>query len=157
MLRSRGVFRVNVRLLGSRENSQEVRPQLSRLLPLRTQGLDYRVPLAALLVSLGYYVGTKVGFALTFHPHPISVLWPPNAILLGALLVTPVQWWWMLIVAVLPAHIIAQTGAQVPTAMVLGWFVSNVSEALIGAVCIRRVLRGPLRFDGVRSVAGFIV
>ncbi|HKU71752.1 MAG TPA: MASE1 domain-containing protein, partial [Burkholderiales bacterium] len=148
---------MNVRLLGSRENSQGVRPQLSGLLPLRTQGLDYRALLAALLVSLGYYVGAKVGFALTFHPHPISVLWPPNAILLGALLVTPVRWWAILIAAALPAHLTAQFNADIPTAMVMCWFVSNVSEALVGAVCIRRVLRGPLRFDGVRSVAVFIV
>jgi two-component system sensor kinase FixL len=150
-----GVFRVNVRLLSrSQGNVQEARPGPPAWLPLRMQ--DYRQFLAALLVGLGYYVGAKIGFALTFHPHPISVLWPPNAILLGALLVTPVQWWWMLIAAALPAHLYAQLDANVPTAMVTCWFVSNVSEALIGAVCIRRVLRGPLSFDGVRSVSVFI-
>jgi hypothetical protein len=39
-----------------------------------------RATLAAIWVFGGYYVGAKVGFALTFLPHPISVLWPPNSI-----------------------------------------------------------------------------
>ena len=41
--------------------------------------------LTAVLVCLGYFIGVKIGFALTFQPHPISILWPPNAILLAAL------------------------------------------------------------------------
>src|SRR5262245_55701498 len=35
----------------------------------------------ALLAAGGYYAGAKVGLELTFSPHPISVLWPPNSIL----------------------------------------------------------------------------
>src|SRR5204862_1305291 len=42
-----------------------------------------------LLVFGGYYLGAKVGFALTFQPHPVSVMWPPNSILLAALLLSP--------------------------------------------------------------------
>ena len=52
------------------------------------QPLDRHLVLAVLLVAMGYYAGVKIGFALTFQPHPISVLWPPNAILLGALVCT---------------------------------------------------------------------
>ena len=40
-------------------------------------------------VFAGYYLGTRLGLALTFMPNPISVLWPPNAILFAALLLTP--------------------------------------------------------------------
>ena len=132
------------------------RPARPSWLQAHVRDLDRRAVLVAFLVALGYYVGAKVGFALTFLPHPVSVLWPPNAILLGALLVTPTQWWWLLIAAALPAHLESQLDAQVPTAMVLCWFVSNVSEALIGAVCVRRFLRGAPRFDSLRSVAVFI-
>jgi two-component system sensor kinase FixL len=123
----------------------------------RAQAVDWQPVLASLFVALGYYAGVKVGFALTFHPHPISALWPPNAVLLGALLVTPVRWWWMLIAAVLPAHLNAQLDANVPTAMVLGWFVSNVSEALIGAVFVRHFVAGQLKLDSLRSVIVFIL
>jgi integral membrane sensor domain MASE1 len=40
-----------------------------------------RGALAALLVFAGYYVGARVGFALTFQPHPVSTLWPPDSTL----------------------------------------------------------------------------
>jgi len=45
------------------------------------------------LVFAGYYLGTRVGLALTFLPNPISVLWPPNAILFAALLLVPFRMW----------------------------------------------------------------
>jgi PAS domain S-box-containing protein len=122
-----------------------------------TRALSY-LPLAggAFLVFAAYYLGAKVGLALTFHPHPISVLWPPNAILLAALLLAPFRWWPALILAAFPAHLLAELQDGVPAAMVLCWFVSNVSEALIGAFCVRWVLQGPLTFDSLRKVGMFI-
>src|SRR5262249_43444623 len=79
------------------------------------------------LVFIGYYLGARVGFALTFHPHPISVFWPPNSILLAALLLTPARIWWFLLLAAFPAHLIAELQSGVPLAMVVCWFVSNCS------------------------------
>lgn len=46
------------------------------------QFFNWRVGGTALLVALAYYLGAKIGFALTLRPHPVSVLWPPNSILL---------------------------------------------------------------------------
>ena len=48
---------------------------------------------AALLVALGYYVGARIGFALTLDPSSVPILWPPTAILLAGLLLTPVRSW----------------------------------------------------------------
>ena len=91
----------------------------------------------AILVFAGYYLGSRIGFALTFLPSPISVLWPPNAILFAALLLVPRERWWLVIAAALPAHLLAQLQSAVPLQMVLCWFVSNLTEALIGATCTR--------------------
>lgn len=41
--------------------------------------------------------------------------------------------------------------------MVLCWFVSNMSEAVIGAFCVRRIVRGPVKLDSVREVGIFLV
>jgi PAS domain S-box-containing protein len=112
--------------------------------------------LAAILVAIGYYCGAMIGFALTFGPLPISVLWPPNSILLGALLLTPPRWWWLMISSAFPAHLAAEMQSGVPAAMVLAWFASNCSEALIGAITVRSVLGERLRFDSFRHVSGFI-
>ena len=61
--------------------------------------LQRRTVLAALLACVGYYVGSQIGFALTFRPHPVSVLWRPNSILLAVLLLTPVRTWWLMLLA----------------------------------------------------------
>src|SRR5260221_202653 len=44
----------------------------------------------------------------------------------------------------------------VPTAMVLGWYFSNCSEALIGAGLVRALVPGPLRLDTLRSAGIFL-
>ena len=108
-----------------------------------------------LLVFVGYYLGARVGLALTFQPHPISVFWPPNAVLLAALLLTPPRIWWFLLLAAFPAHLIAELQSQVPPAMVVCWFISNCSEALIGAGLTVYLLRSPVQFDNLRSVIVF--
>src|SRR5690349_10354803 len=70
------------------------------------------------LVCIAYYAGAKLGLALTFSPYPISVLWPPNAILLAALLLTPPQRWYLPVLAALPAHLLAELQGGVPLLMV---------------------------------------
>lgn len=117
----------------------------------------FRPLLAALLVFLGYYFGAKIGFALTFQPHPVSTLWPTNSILLAALLLSPVRRWWVVLLAAFPAHLLVQLNAGISASMLLCWFVSNCSEALIGAVCMRYLTRGVPRFDSIRHVGVFII
>src|SRR6266404_5308518 len=117
--------------------------------------LDYRPFFAALLVFAAYYIGAKIGFALTFQPHPVSVLWPPNSILLAALLLTPVRVWWVILLAAFPAHLAAQLQSNVPPTMILCWFISNSCEALIGAGCVRYLIDRPVRFDRLRNVGIF--
>ena len=41
--------------------------------------------------------------------------------------------------------------------MVLCWYVSNVSEALIGAVCVRSLLRRTPAFDRVHDTGVFLL
>jgi signal transduction histidine kinase len=110
----------------------------------------------ALLVAVGYYFAARVGFAFTLQPYPISTLWPPNALLLAALLLAPTRAWWWLLAAVLPAHLLVELQSGVPVAMVLGWYVSNCSEALIGAGLARAFVPWPLRLDSLRSAGIFL-
>ena len=111
--------------------------------------------MAGLLVFAGYYFGAKIGFAFTFHPHSVSVLWPPNAILLAALLLTPVRTWWVILVVALAAHWLVQLQSDIPPLMIFCWFVSNSCEALIGAGCTRYLIRGPVRLDRLSNVVIF--
>ena len=92
-----------------------------------------RTGVPAFIVGAGYYVGTRIGFALTPSSTPTATFWPPNAILLAALLLAPTRMWWAFLLAVFPAHLLAQAQVGVPTWTAIGWFISNTGEALIGA------------------------
>lgn len=119
--------------------------------------VPWHLPAVAAGVAAMYYAGARLGLALTFEPLPISVLWPPNALLLAALMLSPRRWWLALIAAAFPAHLLGQIESDVPAAMVLFWFVSNITEALIGASLMLR-LGGPgpqLRSTG--SVLAFVL
>jgi len=119
--------------------------------------LRERPPLVALLLmAVVYYVGARVGMSLTAAPFPLSVLWPPNALVFSALVLMPTRWWWALIVAAFPAHLAAELQDNVPVVMVLCWFVSNVTEALIGAAIVRRLSGSEGGLSSVRSVIVFL-
>ena len=81
----------------------------------------------------------------------------PTRFSLASLLLAPTRWWWALILAALPAHLFAELGTGIPLAMVLSWFVSNSTEALIGAAGVRLFLKGPLLLDDIKQVAVFLV
>src|ERR1044072_4971106 len=112
---------------------------------------EWRLPVIGLCVFAGYYLGAKIGFALTFGPYPVSVLWPPNSILVAALLFTPPRIWWFVLLAAFPAHCATQLQNHVPPLMILCWFVSNCSEALVGAGLTRYLVGGPLRLTSLRN------
>ena len=118
---------------------------------------DIRSVLISILVGLAYYAGAKMGFALTFKPHPVSVMWLPNSILLAAFLLMPVRKWWLLIATALPAHIAVELGSGVPGTMVLCWFISNCFEAVFGAAAIRVFCKEPVRFDTFRNISIFFL
>ncbi|PYI58104.1 MAG: hypothetical protein DMC59_09260 [Verrucomicrobia bacterium] len=114
-----------------------------------------RLLVIGLWVFAGYYLGCKIGFALTFKPHPVSVLWLPNSILVAALLLTPPRVWWFALLAALPAHLAAQLQSHVAPLMILCWFISNSCEAVIGASLMRYLIGGPIRFTTLRNVGFF--
>jgi PAS domain S-box-containing protein len=116
------------------------------------RGLNQRAVLSGLLACIGYYLGTKVGLALTFQPHPVSVMWPSNTILLAALLFNPPRVWWFLLLCVFPAHLVTQLQNHIPPTMSVCWFISNSTEALIGAAGIQFFLGSSPRFESMRSI-----
>lgn len=109
----------------------------------------------AALVGGFYYVGANIGLALTFSGVPVSVLWLPNSVLLAGLLLTPRRWWWAALAGALPAHLLADLQTGMPLALVLGGFFSNVVEALVAALLVRR-FAGARGLRTRRSVVVFV-
>jgi signal transduction histidine kinase/integral membrane sensor domain MASE1 len=113
---------------------------------------------APALVFIAYYVGAQLGFALSFPSSPVSTLWAPNALLLAAFLLTPARTWWiLLLLGALPAHLAVELSLGVPLVMTACWFVSNTTEALLGAFVIRRFLPHPVKLEGVGAVGVFVL
>jgi two-component system, LuxR family, sensor kinase FixL len=112
--------------------------------------------LAVLLGCAGYYVGAVIGFGLTFPDSSVATLWPPNAILLSSLLLVPTASWWLVFLGAFVAHILVQWQSGVPVLMVLCWFISNSTEALIAAFCLRRVFKSYPQFDSMKNVAFYV-
>src|SRR5262245_7770576 len=112
---------------------------------------------AALVVSIVYLGGMKVGSALTAPGSPISTLWPSNALLMAAFLVAPRRLWPLFLAVLFPAHVLFQRQLGLPLVASLGWFVGNTGEALLGAWFLRRSGdREPL-FGTVRSGIRFVL
>src|SRR5215470_1732558 len=109
-----------------------------------------------LLVALGYYVGARLGFVLKFPHETPSVMWPPNAVLTTALLLATPRRWWMYLLAALPAHLAVELPAIGPPAVVFGLFLTNCSEAVLGAGLLRRFSDQPARFNTLPRMALFI-
>jgi len=106
--------------------------------------------LGALALAAGYYATAQLGEALGFPNAPVSALWLPNALVMGALLIAPRRFWWFYLLAILPAHLIAQLPLpDVALLRVLTQYVLNCATALIGALAIARFEPGTHRFDRV--------
>ena len=122
--------------------------------PARSDG--FPLPSGTLLtagaVAAAYFLGSLLGLSLQFPSTQISAIWPPNAILLATLLVVPWRRWWIYLLAVLPAHLLAQGLMGIPLMVVLINFAGNAGEALIGALAILGLAERPIRFNRLRTM-----
>ncbi len=117
----------------------------------------YRALAIPVLISFTYYLGATVGFVLKPPGSPISAFWPPNAILLAVLLLTPIRMWWVVLVAVLPAHLLVKHQHGTAIAESLGWFIGSTGEAFLGAACIIAFKKSKPLFDSVHGLVVFLV
>jgi len=111
----------------------------------------------ALGVGVAYYVGAELAFWVGTLTYFFAPLWPPNMILLCALLMAPYRSWWLYIAAVLPAHIAAETRVGMQALPLLGAFICNVALALSSAAGLRRLSAGPPWLDGLAKAWTFIL
>jgi two-component system, LuxR family, sensor kinase FixL len=104
--------------------------------------------LGALALAAGYYATAQLGEALGFPNAPVSALWLPNALVMGALLIAPRRYWWFYLLVILPAHLIAQLPLpDVALVQVLIQYVLNCATALIGAFALAHFEPDTHRFD----------
>ena len=107
----------------------------------------------------GYYAGAIFGITFSLPPAGIATIWPPNAIVLAALLLAPPRVWWVYLLALLPTHlhVVANFQGAVPLAVMFSQYAANVIQVVLGAVAVRAVVGAPPRFDSLRGMASFVL
>jgi signal transduction histidine kinase len=126
--------------------------------PLRWPLDLWRAFQGPLLLAAAYFVGAEIAFAIgTLSDKIFAPFWPPNVILLCALLLAPERRWWVYIAAAAPAHMIAEFGIGMPAAQMLLAFATNCGVALLNALTVRRLVGHAPWFGDLRTLAAYIV
>lgn len=117
---------------------------------------DSPYPVRLLLVGVFYYLSARLGLFLSFSPSNIGALWPPNAVLLTALLTQSPRLWLGYLLVVIPAELAADLPAGITLNQSLVFLSADYVEVLVAALLLRAVVRGPLQFQRTVEVLAFV-
>nr|WP_251068148.1 diguanylate cyclase [Marinobacter sp. C7] len=117
---------------------------------------QYHTVFFPLITGLLYYLGAYVGVHFAALDSGIVVLWPPNAVLLAALLSRPPRLWWPLFLAVMAAEVLADVPVFTVTQAVL-FGVINIAECMIAAGLIRYWLARDIDWNEPKDLGVFLV
>jgi two-component system, LuxR family, sensor kinase FixL len=123
------------------------------------RGSQPRIGLAlrGLLLGTAYYFGSLLGHALIFPSSYISIIWPPNAISLVALLLSPQRQWLSLLLIAFPVHVLAQAQFEVSLLAATLYYVYDCALVLLTATALRRFGLGDLALGDLRKALVFMV
>lgn len=111
-----------------------------------------------LAVSVAYYLGAEAAFLIgTLSDKMFAPFWPPNSVLFCALALLPYQRWPLYVMAVFPAHVIAELGVGMGWPQLVVAFVTNCMVAVFGAFGLRYLLGAPPWFYGLRSAIAYVL
>jgi PAS domain S-box-containing protein len=111
-----------------------------------------------LIVFVAYWLGCRAAFLVgTLSDKIFAPFWPPNIVLLCALLLTPRQRWWLCLLAAFPAHVAAELEIGMGTPQLLVAFATNCAVALLGAAALQKYVGGPPWFDSLRKVSLYVL
>lgn len=112
----------------------------------------------AIFVALAYLLGAEIAFLIgTLSDKVFAPFWPPNIVLLCALVLAQPRDWWIYILAVAPAHIVAEHSVGMPTSQSLVAFATNCLVAIFNAITIRAFQREPPWFGSLRKALLYIL
>lgn len=120
------------------------------------QGGQWALLLAkSFVVAVLYYVLTVASLKLRLSTSTLTLVWPSNALFMAALVLSPKRQWWVYLVAIIPAHILA-----LYTYVGLWWMAYQlVYNAALGIPCAAILQKfGPeaLHFEKLNEVIGFL-
>ena len=127
-----------------------------RLAPMISQATWARLSVGPAATALAYLLSAMVGEALAFPSAPVSALWAPNAILFAALLLAPMNRWWIYLAAIIPVHVLAQV-ADTPLPQIGIQYIVNCAEAVISAAALVRFEAEPRRLGQLSAMTNLVL
>lgn len=101
---------------------------------------------------LAAYVWAMVGVL-----GPGSALWLPDAVLLTALLLTPVRQGWMYLLIALPIRLLVRSDPSPPDWFLWASFANDSLKALLSSYLLRRLLKPSVRLEKIRDYVIFLL
>jgi signal transduction histidine kinase len=110
-----------------------------------------------LCVFFAYWAGAELAFFIgTLSDKVFAPFWPPNIVLLCALLYAPHRKWECLLAAFL-AHALAEMGVGMPALQLVVAFATNWAFARLSAMTLEALSVKPPWFDSFRKAVIFVV
>jgi PAS domain S-box-containing protein len=141
------------------EASRDFASSLSRTLDAvksALTGANAQVAASLLLVAISYYLAAKTSLSLRFSGSTKAALWPTNAVLVAALLLTPARRWWMYLLAVVPAHLLVHWAYHIGAMWMVLQIVHNTILAVAAAAILKRLGPSLFSFDHLHDVLVFL-
>ena len=109
------------------------------------------------LAAVLYLIGAEAAFLIgTLSDRIFAPFWPPNIVLFCAFLLAPARLWWLYLLVVFPAHVVAELRVGMPLPQMLVAFATNAGIAILNAGAARYLL-GPLPwFDSLRKACLYV-
>jgi PAS domain S-box-containing protein len=141
------------------EASEDIAFPLSTSLDAVKSALTSNAAQAAaslLIVAICYYLAAKTSLSLRFSGSTKAALWPTNAVLVAALLLTPARRWWMYLLAVVPAHILVHWAYHIGAMWMALQIGHNTVLAVAAAAILKRLGPSLFTFDHLDDVLVFL-
>ena len=108
----------------------------------------------AILVAASYFAAAELGHALSL-PTVFTTFWPPNGLLLSALLLRDRRHWPELLIAAAVANVGFDCWQGRPLTLSAVYFAANASEVGVAAWAVTRVVGARLSMGRMRDVLAF--
>src|SRR5215813_4682064 len=110
----------------------------------------------ALLVGFACFLSTET-VASNLPPLFVSPVWPTNAILLCALVATPVRHWWAYALAGFFSSVNHNAHTGAPFSQIVLFLVADAIEVVCAALGVRRFTGGLGAFDSPRNLVAYLI
>jgi PAS domain S-box-containing protein len=111
----------------------------------------------ATFVGLGYFICAGIGVSLPVQPQGIASFWPASGLLVGALVISRMQSWPLILIAVLTATLAINLLMGKSPGVSLAFASVNSLEGFTGAWLLLRCCGPRPRMTRVRDVLGLVV